>query len=339
MVRFITAAARPDRAPRCGGRAPGAIGRRAAITFVMCSSELHADQLEALAHVVAVDAGGERLLLQLLLHRRRLQRRDAVRPHEPAGVDEAGQLVAGEQRLLERRRALQVEVVRVRQDGAHEPLRIPALEQHRPAVLRVLVERRMHLVVEIVQQRDVAPGRLVLAVQARVVPHRGLDGERVPQQRLALRELRAAATTRRRGHGRDRSSGGMVGEERLVAWPPVATIEARQAVTEYFVIEGGRPLSGTIAPEGNKNAALPIIAAALLTDRVVRLSNVPRIRDVEVMCRAGRRSRRERRVDGTERPRDPGRVRLEDDARPRRSAAASARRSCSPARCSRAAAR
>ena len=76
----------------------------------------------------------------------------------------------------------------------------------------------------------------------------------------------------------------MVREERLVAWPPVATIEARQSVTEYFVIEGGRPLSGTIAPEGNKNAALPIIAAALLTDRAVRLSNVPRIRDVEVMC-------------------------------------------------------
>ena len=55
-------------------------------------------------------------------------------------------------------------------------------------------------------------------------------------------------------------------------------------MSEYFVIEGGRPLAGTIAPEGNKNAALPIIAAALLTDREVRLSNVPRIRDVEVMC-------------------------------------------------------
>jgi len=76
----------------------------------------------------------------------------------------------------------------------------------------------------------------------------------------------------------------MVREARLVAWRPVATIEARQAVSEYFVIEGGRPLSGSIAPEGNKNAALPIIAAALLTDRTVRLSNVPRIRDVEVMC-------------------------------------------------------
>jgi UDP-N-acetylglucosamine 1-carboxyvinyltransferase len=76
----------------------------------------------------------------------------------------------------------------------------------------------------------------------------------------------------------------MVREGRLVAWRPVATIEARQTVSEYFVIEGGRPLSGSIAPEGNKNAALPIIAAAMLTDRTVRLSNVPRIRDVEVMC-------------------------------------------------------
>ncbi len=70
----------------------------------------------------------------------------------------------------------------------------------------------------------------------------------------------------------------------MIAWRPVATISARQAVTEYFLIEGGRPLEGRIAVEGNKNAALPLIAAALLTDGTVRLSNVPRIRDVEVMC-------------------------------------------------------
>ncbi len=57
----------------------------------------------------------------------------------------------------------------------------------------------------------------------------------------------------------------------------------RGALAEQFVIEGGVPLSGRIRPEGNKNAALPIIAACLLTDEPVRLSNVPRIRDVEVM--------------------------------------------------------
>src|SRR5438105_7668481 len=52
---------------------------------------------------------------------------------------------------------------------------------------------------------------------------------------------------------------------------------------EKFVIEGGVPLSGTITPAGNKNGALPIIAACLLTDDEVILRNVPRIRDVEAM--------------------------------------------------------
>jgi UDP-N-acetylglucosamine 1-carboxyvinyltransferase len=53
---------------------------------------------------------------------------------------------------------------------------------------------------------------------------------------------------------------------------------------EKFVIEGGVPLSGTIVPAGNKNGALPIMAACLLTDDEVILRNVPRIRDVEAMA-------------------------------------------------------
>jgi UDP-N-acetylglucosamine 1-carboxyvinyltransferase len=53
---------------------------------------------------------------------------------------------------------------------------------------------------------------------------------------------------------------------------------------EKFVIEGGYPLSGEMTPSGNKNEALPVLAATLLTDEEVHLSNVPRIRDVEVMC-------------------------------------------------------
>jgi UDP-N-acetylglucosamine 1-carboxyvinyltransferase len=52
---------------------------------------------------------------------------------------------------------------------------------------------------------------------------------------------------------------------------------------ESFVIEGGRPLSGSIRAAGNKNAALPIIAAAVLTEEPVTLTNVPAIRDVETM--------------------------------------------------------
>jgi UDP-N-acetylglucosamine 1-carboxyvinyltransferase len=50
-----------------------------------------------------------------------------------------------------------------------------------------------------------------------------------------------------------------------------------------FVVQGGQRLSGTIHPSGNKNAALPIIAAALLTEHPVVLENVPRIRDVETL--------------------------------------------------------
>lgn len=50
-----------------------------------------------------------------------------------------------------------------------------------------------------------------------------------------------------------------------------------------YVVEGGARLSGEIEPSGNKNAALPIVAAALLTADRVELSNVPRIRDVEAL--------------------------------------------------------
>jgi UDP-N-acetylglucosamine 1-carboxyvinyltransferase len=55
------------------------------------------------------------------------------------------------------------------------------------------------------------------------------------------------------------------------------------ALMEAFVIEGARPLSGSIRAAGNKNAALPIVAACLLTDEPVTLTNVPAIRDVETM--------------------------------------------------------
>ncbi|HJR49944.1 MAG TPA: UDP-N-acetylglucosamine 1-carboxyvinyltransferase [Gemmatimonadales bacterium] len=50
-----------------------------------------------------------------------------------------------------------------------------------------------------------------------------------------------------------------------------------------FLVRGGRPLRGTVRPAGNKNAALPILAATVLADGVVELDNIPRIRDVETM--------------------------------------------------------
>ncbi len=50
-----------------------------------------------------------------------------------------------------------------------------------------------------------------------------------------------------------------------------------------YIVKGSRPLSGTIVPAGNKNAALPVLAAALLTEEEVVLENIPRIRDVDTL--------------------------------------------------------
>jgi len=50
-----------------------------------------------------------------------------------------------------------------------------------------------------------------------------------------------------------------------------------------YVVNGGRPIRGEITPGGNKNAALPLLAASLLSSDSVELANVPAIRDVEVM--------------------------------------------------------
>jgi UDP-N-acetylglucosamine 1-carboxyvinyltransferase len=67
---------------------------------------------------------------------------------------------------------------------------------------------------------------------------------------------------------------------------PASALPAGALASELMqalVIEGGRRLSGSIKAAGNKNGALPILAATLLTHDPVRLSNVPRIRDVDTM--------------------------------------------------------
>ena len=56
--------------------------------------------------------------------------------------------------------------------------------------------------------------------------------------------------------------------------PPEPAVDPRM---EKFIIEGGFPLSGTMVPAGNKNAALPALAASLLTDEEVVLRNIPRL--------------------------------------------------------------
>ncbi len=54
---------------------------------------------------------------------------------------------------------------------------------------------------------------------------------------------------------------------------------------DRLVIRGGRPLTGTVAISGAKNAALPLIAACLLTDRPLTLTNIPRVADIMSMVR------------------------------------------------------
>jgi UDP-N-acetylglucosamine 1-carboxyvinyltransferase len=55
--------------------------------------------------------------------------------------------------------------------------------------------------------------------------------------------------------------------------------------SDYFVVRGGKKLSGDIYPSGNKNEALPVIAAALLTDEDVLIENIPDIIDTGIMIR------------------------------------------------------
>ena len=234
--------------------------------------ELQLEQLGARVDLVPVHPGGEGRLLQFLLDRLWLEPLEPVRPHEPAGVHEAGELVAGEERPLEQGVARQLEVLRVGEDGLDHVLRIPLVAEDRRAVLRVLVERRVDLVVEVVEERGCAPELLVLAEAACVEPCRGLDGERVTPQRLALRVAGEGVPGLR---ARNFHRGSTI--------PRLTSTLASERLMQSFRIEGGRPLAGSVRTSGNKNGALPILAATVLATEPVRLTNVPRIRDVQTM--------------------------------------------------------
>jgi UDP-N-acetylglucosamine 1-carboxyvinyltransferase len=70
----------------------------------------------------------------------------------------------------------------------------------------------------------------------------------------------------------------------MISWPTSRRRWARGM--DELVIEGGVPLRGALTPSGNKNAAFPLIASALLTDQPVTLRNVPDISDVRTMLQA-----------------------------------------------------
>ncbi|HEX2189677.1 MAG TPA: UDP-N-acetylglucosamine 1-carboxyvinyltransferase [Longimicrobiaceae bacterium] len=85
-----------------------------------------------------------------------------------------------------------------------------------------------------------------------------------------------------------------------------------------FIVQGGRPLRGTVRPAGNKNAALPMLAATLLTEEEVVLENVPKIKDVLTLMDLLRTLGAEADWTGdnevTVRARDLGKVQLDETA-------------------------
>src|SRR5690606_9917594 len=56
-----------------------------------------------------------------------------------------------------------------------------------------------------------------------------------------------------------------------------------RCVMEQYIIKGGKPLKGEVLISGYKNAALGIIAAAIMTDETVKIENIPNISDIEIL--------------------------------------------------------
>src|SRR3954464_14446186 len=90
--------------PRSGGSCGGDLGfLQGGDDVADVVVELEPQALCARVHLVAMHTGGKRRLLQLLLDRLRLEPLEALRPYQRDSVDEAGELVAREERLLQRR--------------------------------------------------------------------------------------------------------------------------------------------------------------------------------------------------------------------------------------------
>src|SRR5919109_3679877 len=158
----------------------------------------------------------------------------------------------------------------------HRPdqlLGIPLLAQDRGAVLRMLVQRGVDLVVEVVQERRCAPELLVAAELPRIRTNRRLDRQGMAQERLILRVTG------------ERVPRALAGDLHMAQYdsPLMSTALVSSGLMEGFLIEGATPLAGRVAAAGNKNGALPILAATLLATEPVTLTNVPRIRDVDTM--------------------------------------------------------
>ena len=192
----------------------------------------------------------------------------------------------------------------MREDRLDQLLGIALLAQDRRAVLRMLVERGVDLVVEVVQERRGAP----------TAPRPRRGGARTSAS-TPRRRARAGAAPRSSCSGSASPRPVARHVHRPTTIPRLGMATTLSTGMQAFVIEGGRPLGGTIRAAGNKNGALPILAACLLTTEPVHLTNVPRIRDVETMLELLARHRRRGRVDRRERDRGRLHGRAQDRAR------------------------
>ena len=278
--------------------------------------EVDAELLGAAVDLVTMDAGGEGGLLQLLAGTdfgssvprcRRAERSRTRRRSRPARRRRTASSSEGVSRGI-------CKVFRVRENAVDQLVGVALLTQDRRAVLRVLVERWMDLVVEVVQQRSAAPELLVLPEPP------GVGADRAPRPPSAWRRSGSLcvyrvsvchALSRVTSIGSPRISDRLVGLERGGSdrWATMAGFRGAPPCQPSYPLPsslkascsrssstGGHPLSGGCGLRATTRAALPIIAACLLTEEPVTLTNVPSILDVETMLElvehvgAGRRA-------------------------------------------------
>src|SRR3954464_8934574 len=99
------------------------------------------------------------------------------------------------------------------------------------------------------------------------------------------RQWRRSDSEETHSHSRSQASSRESRTDMVVTLAEPSALPRTRPLMEKFVMAGAPRLSGTVIPAGNKNAALPILAASALTADEVVVRNVPRIRDVEAMLR------------------------------------------------------
>jgi len=150
----------------------------------------NAQLLSAFHDVLPVHRAREGLVLHLFLDGGHVHFEDAaVRLYVRDGGDETGQFVASVESLFERRHTRHTGMTGVRENSAADLLGHAALGEDRLTLLRMLVERRVNLPIEVVQQSRDGPFPDVFAEFGGVGGHAGLDRKRVLAETLGLGEF------------------------------------------------------------------------------------------------------------------------------------------------------